>query len=410
MYTGIMSDSSSFDDNNSIDFLGEMVELERDKETISNMFNEASVGIEECLYFEDLLRIKTNDKYAIKAINTSLESAFIRNHIPRSISLESEEKKRNFILRIYDWIMEKLRAIKEWIMGLFTKFKQNAGKKKYEHFINNIDPVFFDYKGEANPDPKVKVILNKNFANSLFLNAKQEIETDTFHLIDICSNPSDDGVSYYSKELNVLENNIHQMLDISYLETEETIREKINNVFYALEDINDSDQRSPFMIDGKPLHKCTHPAKNPIFIKHVFADTDGEKVLKVSILTPTITNLSETYPSIKKYNDDEAFRTKTNSDLLIGLGKSKSIISELYELAISRISEATKIITGIEKLIIDIVNKFKNNNEENEKAHKLLLTATDMQMNIVRGLLIQDMNYVTCIQALLFNLVSEKTL
>ena len=414
MYTGIMNDSSSFDDNNIIDYLGEMVEIERDKETISSMFNEVSVGIEECLYFEDLLRIKTNDKYAIKAINTSLESAFIRNRIPRSISLESEEKKRNFILRIYDWIMEKLKTIKEWFMGLFSKYKEKVSNRKYENFVKSIDPVFFDYKGEANPDPKIKAILDKDLSSSLFLNTNQEIETNTEHIIFICSDPSSSTDAYYSEKLMELEENIYNILDLNFYTGEKKIKEFINNMDTILKDINRIDNQSPFIVNGNTIHKCIHPAKNPIFIKHDFKDLES---LKVSILTPTITNLSESYPSIKKYIDEEAIRTKINSELLIGLGKAKSIIPKLHELAISSIPETTKLINELEEQVTNKINKIKKYSKEkaekweyslSEEADKLITNTINVLINIIRGIFIQNMNYVNCAQALLFNLVSVK--
>ena len=408
MYTGIMSDSSSFDDNNSVDFLGEMVELERDKETISNMFNEVSVGIEECLYFEDLLRIKTNDKYAIKAINTSLESAFIRNRIPRSISLESEEKKRNFILRIYDWIIEKLKAIKEWFMSFFSKYKEKAKKDQFVKFVNNIDPVFFNYKGEANPDPKIKASLNRRYTDNLFLNEDHEISTDlsiifNMTLTDMCS--------YYSPKLLEIEKIIKNIIDDDYKNDQSKLSLNIGTIKSAIESIIEEDKQNPLVINGENIHKCTYPAKNPVVLKYVKNESYHIDAFLISFNSFIKVNPLETYKSIKQYNTDDTTKDKINKELLFSFNQMKSDnIIKFYDSVAKRADITEKYIQRLDSntksSIDDIKSQIKDNENNPDRAEseyylKLQIIKLELINNFEKGILFQDVYFTNNLKALI---------
>ena len=95
----------------------------REVVNISKEFATVSIALNELNNFHELVSIEKNSKYAKKAVAISMESAFRRNHIPLHISLETEEDQRGFFRRIYDWIMEKIRAIKEWIVRTYEMGK-----------------------------------------------------------------------------------------------------------------------------------------------------------------------------------------------------------------------------------------------------------------------------------------------
>ena len=90
---------------------------------IAKEFATVSNAISELANFHELVELQKDTRYAKKAVAISMESAFRRNHIPLHISLETEEDQRGFFRRIYDWIMEKIRAIKEWIVRTYEMGK-----------------------------------------------------------------------------------------------------------------------------------------------------------------------------------------------------------------------------------------------------------------------------------------------
>lgn len=118
-------------------------EIFRDTLNIAKEFASVSNAISELANFHEIVELQKDTRYAKKAVAISMESAFRRNHIPLHISLETEEDQRSFFRKIYDWIVEKLRAIKQWIMDTYSTAKLKVMslfmKKKVENLNQAMD-------------------------------------------------------------------------------------------------------------------------------------------------------------------------------------------------------------------------------------------------------------------------------
>lgn len=117
----------------------------KDCDNICSELHNVSTALEETNTFVDILSINKTNPYAKKSATIALESAFRRNHIPLHISLETEEEKKGFFRRIYDWIIEKLKAIRDWIAEVYSTAKLKIMalfmKKKLDKLEKDIDTL-----------------------------------------------------------------------------------------------------------------------------------------------------------------------------------------------------------------------------------------------------------------------------
>lgn len=129
-----------------------VVETKKDLKEGEKITNETKYACEQLKHFTELFAIKPTSNYGMKATNIAIESAFRRNRIPSYITVSTEEDKRNFIQKIIDWILEKLRAFKDWITSFFKKKKTEAFKEKVINTIDETEKAFAKKK-EAQSNP-----------------------------------------------------------------------------------------------------------------------------------------------------------------------------------------------------------------------------------------------------------------
>lgn len=118
-------------------------EFFKDINNIAKEFASVSNVISELANFHEIVELQKDTRYAKKAVAISMESAFKRNHIPLHISLETEEDQRGFFRKIYDWIIAKLKAIRDWIAETYSAAKLKVlslfMKKKVENLNQAMD-------------------------------------------------------------------------------------------------------------------------------------------------------------------------------------------------------------------------------------------------------------------------------
>ena len=140
------TNNSYVDTNVSMEAMAlEVNQFFKDCDNICKEITSVAVALEETNTFVDIVSINKNNPYAKKSATIALESAFRRNYIPLHISLETEEEKKGFFRRIYEWIIEKLKAIRDWIAETYNTAKLKIMalfmKKKLDKLEKDIDTL-----------------------------------------------------------------------------------------------------------------------------------------------------------------------------------------------------------------------------------------------------------------------------
>ena len=129
-----------------------ILEIKEDIKQNRKIVSEVNYACEQLRHFTELFDLNPKTQYAKKATKIAIESAFKRNRIPSYISVVTEEDKRNFIQKIIDWILEKLKAIKDWITSFFKKKKIEAFEKKAKDDVVKMKKAFEEKKSTTNDD------------------------------------------------------------------------------------------------------------------------------------------------------------------------------------------------------------------------------------------------------------------
>ena len=140
-----------------------LMEITQEIKEQKHSITQVHYACEELKTFSELLYTETESNYAKKATKIAIESAFRRNRIPTYITVSTEEDKRNFIQKIIDWILEKFRAFRNWVVSFFKKKKKENFEKKMAENINTM---------KTNFEEKTKENIEKNRPSS-----KLNIET-----------------------------------------------------------------------------------------------------------------------------------------------------------------------------------------------------------------------------------------
>lgn len=107
-------------------------EYNNELKEITNGYIAVSAALEEYSTLKSYASFTPTDTTAKKSVAIAIESLYRRNHIPYHLGLEDDGEKKGVITRIIEWIREKLKWIKDKIVGLFSKkstIEQAAGPK-----------------------------------------------------------------------------------------------------------------------------------------------------------------------------------------------------------------------------------------------------------------------------------------
>ena len=344
-------------------------QLKNDNKQLTNMVNEIHTALEECCDFVELFNIKTDDVYAKKAANIAIESAFKRNMIPKHVSVVTEEDKRNFIQKIIDWIMEKLRAFKDFIL----RKRKEAKAEKIASTISNV------VKEKSFNREKAIEGLDVNFA--LLMNKDGKLITDFGEMI----NGETQGHIKYSSRFNKVFRDIINPFIIGLATIpDENVREYILDALdsheNAMKEILKTDSVNKLESNGMQLHKCDCIVLNPLVI--------DPKTFRVHFLRELIGHnvsikLDTFCPELRNYMTNESYRREINTKLVDSLSEyehKKNIV-----LARSRDSEriCDESTDSLNKSM-DRIRKFiVTANEDSQAIMMFLATVTKFLLNAI---------------------------
>lgn len=282
-------------------------QLKNDNKQLTNMVNEIHTALEECCDFVELFSIKTDDVYAKKAANIAIESAFKRNMIPKRVSVVTEEDKRNFIQKIIDWIVEKLRTFKDFIL----RKRREAKAEKIASTISNV------VKEKSFNREKAIEGLDVNF--TLLMDKNGKIITDFGEMI----NGETQGYIKYSSRLNKVFKDIINPFIIGLATVpDENVREYILDALVsyqnAMKEIYEADSVNKLESNGMQLHKCDSVILNPLVIDPKKFSVD---YLRGLVEPNTSIKLDTFCPEFTDYMTNENYRKEINTKLVDSLSE-----------------------------------------------------------------------------------------